>query len=369
MHFVLVSFYAVQNIGDRILTDCVSKLLSKKGISCQIVDIQGRFAFSDTDTEEQRKMKRKLSEKNAFQTAFSLFLDRVLCGCSLVLFAGGAILDVVQDPIAKNIFLICDKANSLGIPVAFNAVGFYGNLEDNEDRSDYLRQALMLPKVKWISVRERASDMYSLLGRRKEFTQCCDTAVWAGELFNVSHNDISSRNIGINVVSPEYFIGKSIMSVKTFYLDLYMRLTASGFTCSFFTNGSPRDYIFAKDLVQELGLPYNAVSGFNSYDCHSFLILLSKYSLIISSRLHTSVCSYSLKIPALCVAWDKKQKEFYEQIGKPDWLIEQSDETPITRRVLRALNGRIEGVQYTLYRNTVLKNLDSICEIGTREAM
>ena len=62
MHFVLISFYAVRNIGDRILTECVSKVLSKKGISSQIVDIQGRIAFSDDDTEDKIAKANQQSE-------------------------------------------------------------------------------------------------------------------------------------------------------------------------------------------------------------------------------------------------------------------------------------------------------------------
>lgn len=368
MHFVLVSFYAVQNIGDRILTDCVRKLLSKRGISSQILDIQGRCAFSNTDTKEERELKIKLSEKNTSTTGFSVYLDRILCDCSLVLFAGGAILDVVQDSIAKNIFLICNKAYKLGIPVAFNAVGFYGNISDN-DRSNYLRQALLLPNVKWISVRERANDMEKLLDGRKEFTQCCDPAVWAGDLFNISHIDVSNNIVGINVVSPAYFKGKSMISIEAFYSDLYMRLTESGFQCIFFTNGTPQDYLFANDLIQKFHLPNDILVEFNSFDCHSFLDQLSKYSLTISSRLHTSICSYSLRIPSLCFAWDIKMNEFYEQIGKPEWLIEQSEVSSITHKVNCALHERIEGLQFNRYRNTVLINLDSICKIGRRKAL
>lgn len=364
MHFVIVSFYAVHNIGDRILTECVSKLLSKKGISSQIIDIQGRCAFSDTDTVEDRMIKREISARNASHQGFIHYLDQVLYDCSLVLFAGGAILDVVQEPIAKNIFLICNKANNLGIPVAFNAVGFYGSMEKS-DRATYLRNALMLPNVKWISVRERASDMELLLGSRKEFTHCCDTAVWAADLFQVTNSDITNKSIGINVVSPEYYVGKSRFSVKAFYIDLFLHLVSSGFSCSFFTNGAPRDYEFAQELIQELNQPEGSLLGFNSFDSHAFLVLLSQYSLIISSRLHTSICSYSLRIPSLCMAWDNKMTEFYEQIGKPGWLIGQKDVSSITQKVRKTVNEKEDGVQkFILYRNTVLNSIDSICVIG-----
>ena len=254
MHIVLVAFYAVSNIGDRLLTECVRQVLLNKGFSTQVVDIQGRCAFCSEDTEKERHNKQVISERNqsSRDSVIRYFRDAIE-SCDLVLFAGGAIFDVLSNSISENIYLICKVAESLQIPVAFNACGFYGEITSNSEKSIKLRQALLLPCVKWISVRERASDMELLLDGKKEFHFCCDTAVWASELFKISKSS-RTKLIGINVISQDHFIGNRCQSVLSLYKTLYLLLTGFGLHCYFFKNGVYRGFDFAKSIIYKLGI-------------------------------------------------------------------------------------------------------------------
>lgn len=98
MHIALISFYAVRNVGDKILTECVKEILVRKGHAVQIVDIQGREIISERDSEEEKRNKAFRSEltSNNHELLVSYFENKVQRS-DLVIFAGGAIIDVLSE--------------------------------------------------------------------------------------------------------------------------------------------------------------------------------------------------------------------------------------------------------------------------------
>ena len=88
---------------------------------------------------------------------------------------------------------------------------------------------------------------------------------------------------------------------------------ALGYDVEIFTNGSPIDYIVAKSLYFRFNqLLTLAVRPKNDRD---LVYQISKYNIVIASRLHALILSYSYKIPFVGIVWDAKVEEFANLIG------------------------------------------------------
>ena len=358
MRIVLVSHYAVTNIGDKILTECLCKILSEKGHSVRMVDINGRIKINENDDEEIRIIKRQHSDHiRSNRNEFISHFQENLSDCDLLIFAGGAILDVLSEYTAEDINTIISIAREKNIPVAFNSVGFFGNEVDNE-KGMIIRKALLSPNVKWISVRERKDDIAYLLNGEKEFSYCCDTAVWARELFGVDSSLVNQDNIiGINLINKFAFsyFGNSVFDVSETYFKIYSELTDLGFKCNFFINGPAVDHNYANSFARKYIIPSEMfLLDDNTRSGKAFLSFLSQFSLVISSRLHTSISCFSLKIPSLCLSWDRKMDEFYRNISRPYWLIAPNDVNNISIKVKNALAEQYNGVSFQSYKETTL---------------
>jgi polysaccharide pyruvyl transferase WcaK-like protein len=364
MKAILVSFYAVNNVGDRLLTDCVNKLVTQKGGTTRIVDIQGRIPFCKDDTDEEKQVKYALSKKiQSSRQEYVQHIRSVIADSNLIIFAGGALFDLESERITENIYIICKIALEYNIPVAFNAVGVYGRVGNN-DKSIFLRKALLLPSVKWISIRDGADEIHSLLNENKRIITCFDPAIWASDLLSAKIVvPKSKKQIGINIIAPDHFQGKDSSVIKDYYFHIYRCLTSAGFECLFFTNGVITDNVFAKQIVEELGLSPDILLIQNPFQEELFLDLLSNFVVVISSRLHTSICCFSLKIPSLCLSWDRKMDTFYNHIGRREWILPEDALKVSPSTILQAINQGIDESLYTKYRAMVIQNIDIILSL------
>jgi exopolysaccharide biosynthesis predicted pyruvyltransferase EpsI len=131
-------------------------------------------------------------------------------------------------------------------------------------------------------------------------------------------------------------------------------LKERGYKCLFFINGPQRDVDFVNTFKNYYGIPSNKfLSNDVTRDGKLFLSTLSQFSLVISSRLHTSICCYSLKIPTLSLSWDKKINEFYGNIGREQWILGENDICKISEKIENALTLGYDANHYDVYNNTV----------------
>ena len=163
MRIAVVSFYAVTNIGDKILTDTVCWFLKNSGYRYKIVDLNGRYfyRFSGFIGKIERLIVGLFIRRETSEQVNVYFL-RKLCHSSLILFAGGAILDTKITNCSERIFQIIKIAEQYKIPVVFNSVGLCGN-DYNSIKGVNLLYSLSSNIVKSISVRERISDVNKYL--------------------------------------------------------------------------------------------------------------------------------------------------------------------------------------------------------------
>ena len=90
MKITLVSFYAVTNIGDKILTECTKHILEQLGHTCNLLDIQGRCIINEADTDKTRLAKIKISQQRAGdEELLRNYFEVSLQNSNAVIFAGG----------------------------------------------------------------------------------------------------------------------------------------------------------------------------------------------------------------------------------------------------------------------------------------
>ena len=89
-------------------------------------------------------------------------------------------------------------------------------------------------------------------------------------------------------------------------------------------------------------------------------------SFIVSSRLHTSICAYSLRIPTVAFSWDDKIQTFYGHIGCPERCLDidllQNDYGYLSTLISKAM---AEGYDEQLYTANLKSVADSLASLNT----
>lgn len=372
MKIAVVSFYAVTNIGDKILTDTVCWMLKKHGHQPFVVDIDARYAFKYSGL--CGKIERKIVPyfiKRDTEESINNYFESSFKGKDLILFAGGQIINMAISNCSENIYRITKIAERMGIPIAYNAVGLAGKAYDGA-KGQYLQYALSSRNVVSITARERIADINQFLISKESPCKAIwvsDTAVWCSDCYNIKRSE-KAHVVGINVISEKSLIpyyNETIDPIET-YVAIYKSIRSLGYECKFFTNGVPRDMLTVKEILNRLHLcaedsvlyPSHTLKG------SSFVKLLSSMSFIVSSRLHTSICAYSLRIPTVAFSWDDKIQTFYGHIGCPERCLDidllQNDYGYLSTLISKAM---AEGYDEQLYTANLKSVADSLASLNT----
>lgn len=319
----IVTYYAVTNIGDKILTETLCKLFQDNGVKTKIVDINGRYCYKYHGLVH----KLEVLYVNHFRNdTFEDYFKQQLQDVDLVLFGGGAILDFQVTNISNKISVIVEIASSLNKPVAFHSVGLWGEKYDNE-KARLLRKALNSANTVFVSVRERCNDVNTYFMDKNHYAvQTFDTALLSGYSYGIKPQENSEKTIGINIISPNAFfynqISHNVETINNIYISIYHDLENRGYNCFFFTNGVPADNKYLTELLRKHNIDSTKQIKTNSLTGRKFLDILNQFNGVISSRLHTSICCYSLKIPTIALGWENKFSEFYSNISHLDRLVD-----------------------------------------------
>ena len=330
MKVAIVSYYAVTNIGDRILTESLSYLLRKLGHSSSIIDINGRYPFKFYGS--LRKIEKKFAKR---------FIHRE------------------NDNLERYFRRRFMRHDNLHIPVAFNSCGMWGNNYD-DDRVMIFSRTLAMSNVSYISLRERINEFNAFFYNKiyKKATFSCDPAAWAAEAYKIKRTTAVSNRIGINIMTfSNSFLNERCNSI---YSATYSLLTSAGYDCFFFSNGTAQDYELTQSILQRMGLKKNRHVTIKRYNSgKDFLQMLSQFSFVVCTRLHTAISCYSLRIPSICFLWEEKVEEFYKSIGFPERVvkIDSLEITEIPKLVEHVITQKYNGHDFEKYRASEVEYL------------
>jgi polysaccharide pyruvyl transferase WcaK-like protein len=385
---VILGLIEDANIGDRIITETTQYLYSliNPDWDYEIIDLKGRndngkveivislslidkiYAFIGRIIRKLFNNKNGIvdyyfwkTSKTGKQNIYAFFKNR-LSDTGLIIFAGGGIIEYEYYNCYLSIYIITKIAEENNIPIIYNAVGFNGQLNKNDFRCKILCDSLNSKCVKNISIREYPDKMNSLLPERT-IQQVCDPAVWSCDAFNVrSYNSVPL--IGINIIRPKIFLehGYNITEIDLLqlFIDIIDKLEKR-FRCQLFTNGVMDDYIFGKKILKKMKKreEYLIKRPLNSI---TFLNQLSNYSGCICTRMHASICAYSLKIPTVSLSWNKKINSFYDAIGYPERCFDIADFSAekIVSGMIRAIEEQYDMDNYNAFRETIKSSIKNI---------
>jgi len=185
MKISLFTFYAVQNIGDRILTDTFRWLLQKEGHKVEIVDINGRYAYRYSGIIgkiEKWYANNVIHREKNIQNYFRHKIE----SSDFCLFAGGAVLDTRATDVSNKILQISQIACWLDKPVGYCGVGLHGDDFSNY-KAENLRKSFSIPNVSFIAVRDGREQINQfLMPQDKAVDVVCDVAVWGSEAYAIT---------------------------------------------------------------------------------------------------------------------------------------------------------------------------------------
>lgn len=293
---------------------------------------------------------------------FRRYCERRLEGADLVVFPGGGIFECTsQHQYCLMIDMVSKLCEKQDIPVFFNAAGLVV-----DERHMYgwgkLRRALGRRSVKAVTCRDGVEWVNSHLlppGKSARLVPC--SALYASEAFGVTWEpEKNAAGIGVirgNVLSS---YGKSFSEedLLSMYKEIIQELSGMGFRCYIFTDGFIGDYKFACSLSEKAP---EAVLLPRPVEASVLVRQISRFSAIVTARLHSCITAYSLGVPMVGLVWNKKVSDFFSLIGKPHAAIEPERFSP--EEVIRTLQGELESP----YDKETRERLRAAVREGVRE--
>ena len=328
------------NLGDFLLGDCLCYLLSREIPCAQIdyIDMRGRNTVDKFENDVMApsmhlykrirhlggRILRSCFPRRSLkdEAALKAFFEQHLSDASVVVFAGGGIIEYKHYQSDLYIQVITAIAKERHIPVVFNAVGMLDHFNARDKRAQALRGILQNPNVKFIGVRENVSWMETWVDHKKNVQLVCDPACFASGAYDIK-KDNTSNLVGIGLIRPDIFRDFNGTFTECETADLYASVVkeflSQGYQCELFTNGYKGDVSLAELMCsRHPDLLYLKDSVKNPIHAKELVETVSRYKMVFSARMHAAITSYALGIPCVTLCWADKIKAFYENIGHPE---------------------------------------------------
>lgn len=365
MNIGIVSYYAVTNIGDKILTDTVKWLLSNH--TTEIIDINARYIYRYKGVLGRiERIIQKHFINRTTEEDIAKFFRKKLKNKDLIIFAGGQIIDFKYTDCCRNIYLLVKTAERLGIPIAFHAIGMAGN-NYSDYRVNTVKMIFSSPAIRSVSVRERHEEFIKnfAVPSINKVEKVIDTAIWCNECYSIKKaSHFPYKTIGINVINHKvldnYYGITSNNQIIDLYILIYNRFTEQGLNVYFFTNGVQHDETTLTQIIRSIKNGEEKVLRPKVHGSgKEFVQMLTKFDFIISSRLHTSICCYSLEIPTIALPWDCKFIDFYTDTQQLDrcYTLSNLEEDLFIKQIEDCIHKPYTSHKYNSYRNAVKNSL------------
>lgn len=309
--------------------------------------------------------------------------EKEISEADLVLFGGAPVFNYGYQNFYERTALTLELAQKYEKPVIFSAVGIEAYNENNA-KCQRLKATLNFDCVKQITTR----DGLERLEKYKENEQLTiglvsDPAVFSAPVFasytkkkpvvvvkkkfgifpvkiEIPPTKPAKKKIGIFVLRANGFTDNKVDFPKEeaaqLWLDLMAELKKRGYSYELITSGHFGDEAFLDYLIRNYDVKLSKCV-FNMNSPEELFAKMAEYDGVVSCRLHPSIISFSMNIPAVSLIWNTKVVGFYNGIGYPNRAIERADfnAVAITDRLEAAM---AEGVEKdTTYLMSVYESL------------
>lgn len=236
-----------------------------------------------------------------------------------IVFAGGQLF---MDYFVPWIETIADFAVINNKKIIFNCCGM-GKLSPQSIKA--LRRVLELPNVYSVTLRD-GIDRYRSLNLPEAY-QTIDPAFNSKEVYG--SRTVNENRIGIGIISYKMLKNRGNNITEENYEKLIKEISdhiiGKGYEIKFFTNGDIEDQQYAENFVKK------------HYDMHylverpkrpvELIDIIGSCRALVSFRLHSLIVAASYSIPSIGFAWDKKVSDFFNIMGRADYVFQLEDST------------------------------------------
>lgn len=363
------------NFGDPIILKTTEWLLHKSGCQAEFVPLDLKWAETNRSLLNVINCKwtavfnsekwNGIRNKWLYKDQYSYFL-RELKGCDVVVVVGGGIIKYKYELILGISFAaLCQAANKLNVAVVVNAVGVEG-YDKRNDLCQKIKSSLELPCVKRVTTRDDVATLtncYLINTPEKNGGLVADPAVWAAEAYGVKQKE-DANLIGLNIGRGNLFrdngINFSSAKLLELYTDIFFELRKRNYMVCLYTNGGDFDYAMAVNVKRKVEeLSKEEVSIYHPQSPIKLVQLISSFKTVVCTRLHSSIISYSLRIPFVGLVWNDKQVLFGNNIGHPELFIRHGDFE--SKKIVDTLEMSMNlNLNFTEYRQTILDEISLI---------
>lgn len=345
----MIGLYTIPNMGDKILCETTSFLtkMLRDDVEIKEIDACPRYK-KDYQGVEYIKYRFarlmiilggiifKYENKSALRYYYEYFMwwlrlnryyHKQLRDVDAIIFAGGGFLKYRTQGLNYYVEQIIKIANKKHIPIMMNSVGIEG-YDEYDIRCQKLKRQINRECMKVITTR----DDYEILKRNFltntniQSDRVGDPALWIPECYGIQRQHASKR-IGINVIRgniyQDYGYRYSPQELKDFYVRLIREAIKRGYEWRLFSNGMKSDQKFGVELITEMGLPAKEYLLPAPQTSEDLIQLVGSFSCILGARLHASITSYAMDVPAIGLIWNEKIRFFSNIIGKKDNFFEE----------------------------------------------
>lgn len=301
--------------------------------------------------------------------------ETAISQADIVIFGGAPVFNYGYQSFYERTAVTLEIAQKYGKPVIFSAIGIEA-YDENSKKCQRLKSVLNIGCVKQITTRDGLERLEKYNDNNSfKIGLVSDPAVFSSTVFEnfIGNKDSSpvkeKKKIGIFVIRANGFIDNNIDFSKEqsaeLWLNIIETLKSRGYDYELVTSGHFGDEAYLDYLIREYNVPVNKCV-FNINMPETLFRKMSEYDGVISCRLHPSIISFSMNIPAVGLVWNTKVPSFYKGIGYPERAIEKEEfcAEAIVGKLEKAMEEGIEKDQdylMSVYQSLFFGVKDIVC--------
>ncbi len=286
--------------------------------------------FSPIKVQEFRNNQKKWQfEHSEFKTRLIDYFEKNFQNVDLVLFVGaGTIKWHVRLDFGPIFGVILECAKKRNIPCAISGAGIESEYNDVDSRSLYFSNVLSDNIWKIIATRDDIESLRKYVKSPNiEIAKISDLGVWSAETYGVKADE-NSTIVGIGIICPNRFVQYGSEITEEEYdktiIQMIEYFENKRIEWRLFTNGDVDDIKYFNLLCGKLKLKDDNVCRIPKTP-KELVQLISQFKGVIVSRMHSSIIAYSLNIPFVSIAWNRKLMFFNQNIGYPERVFDKSN--------------------------------------------
>lgn len=358
-NIVLAGLQYDNNLGDQVIFSVTQYMLkeslSKIGfhdMEIREMDIFGRDALQSNPFREKiahfspllhvLRALYKISKCKSIAEIHEKILCRLIAKASCdtiidkytkaIIFSGGGLIKYNVQYIDQYIIPIIKYADNRKIPVMLSAVGIENGYDPKNMHCRGLKKALNRNCVKTISTRDDFYTLRHYYSREEQSVFLVADPACSIQRYYKPHGKRNKNLIGLGLsrgdLFEDYGVPVTATNLVELWAEIYYCLQDQGYNCKIFCNGAKSDFAFINQWMEYMSFSEKQKIQLcypRPLSSEELIEIICSFNGVISTRLHTSIISYSYDIPSISLVWNQKQKMFGDAIGYPDRFIEYKD--------------------------------------------